>query len=178
MLPESYYEACRLLEMGKSEEAALQLEAILQQYGQSCEVCNKLGVANIAMNQPDKARGCFMAAAGLNPGFAPVLVNLGNLALEQKEYDAALDYYQKALEKDASYPLAYYNRAIVYKRLGRYSEYLAEIKTYKTYYAQALKDVQKQEYQRLRNRVSFTEVVREALRKMVPKRGDIQKQKS
>lgn len=128
MQQQNFIEACNLLDKGKYEEAVQQLKAILEQDDQSFQVCNKLGVAYAALHQLDEARHCFDLAHQSNPDFAPALVNIGNLLLEEGDLSAAEQKYKAALEKDENYHFAYHNLAIVYKRRGQYSEYIKSMK--------------------------------------------------
>ena len=52
----------------------------------------------------------------------------GNVYYDQEEYEKALDDYNKALELDSKYVLAYKNRAKLYRKLGRISEAEADEK--------------------------------------------------
>lgn len=46
---------------------------------------------------------------------------LGNIYFDQEQYDAALKYYQKAIELNPNYVVAYYNVANIYYNQGNYS---------------------------------------------------------
>ncbi len=64
------------------------------------------------------AREAFERALALYPRHPRALMNLGNLELEAGHTDAAIAYYQKALEIDPELADVHHNLAAAYKRKG------------------------------------------------------------
>jgi len=58
----------------------------------------------------------------LNPGASGALVNLGTICYRQRRFAEAERYYRKAIEVDATYPLAHFNLGNLYDELGRIRE--------------------------------------------------------
>ena len=83
---------------------------------------NKRGVCLLALRRQSEARFAFAAALECVAGFAPALVNQGNLALEDGEVEASIALYRRAIERDPEYALAHHNLGVAYKRLGRTAE--------------------------------------------------------
>lgn len=151
-MDELYKYGCDLLEQNKLTEAFEAFVSILQQDNQNYLAMNKLGVICARERRPEDARAHFQAALAINPDNAPTIVNLGNLSLEQGEYQEAIAYYEKALSIDSKYHLAYYNLGVAYKKIGNYDEYFKNLKEYKRYYKEYLKSEDKKEAFKLRNK--------------------------
>ncbi len=83
---------------------------------------NKRGVARVGLLQLESARSDFLAALEIRPAYAPALVNLGNLALERGETDAAISQYEAAIRADDTYAVAHLNLGVAYKRAGRIAD--------------------------------------------------------
>jgi len=86
-------------------------------------IFNRLGDCYFSLGKNEKAREAFMKALSINPYSAPDLLNLGNLALVDKKYGEAVEYYEKAgvtaselvRQNEAQFGIALF-------RLGRYKE--------------------------------------------------------
>lgn len=91
-------------------------------------VANKRGVALIELKRPAEARAAFERALEIVPKFVPALVNVGNLHLEAGEIEEAIRHYESALLADDEYALAHHNLGIAYKRLGRTSDSVRELR--------------------------------------------------
>ena len=91
-------------------------------------IANKRGVALIGLARRDEARQAFERAIVLQARFAPALVNLGNLLLEDGELDAAVAQYESAIRADERYAPAHHNLAVAYKRLGRTADSVRELR--------------------------------------------------
>jgi len=83
---------------------------------------SKRGVVLTALGRRAEALEAFALALERDGRCAPALVNLGNLLLEDGHVLDAIDYYDAALRADRTYPAAYRNLAVAYKRLGRRAE--------------------------------------------------------
>lgn len=135
----TYLEACDLLEDRKVDLAEQKLMEILREDSKNHLCLNKLGAIRAGQHNFEEAKRYFKECLAINPDYAPAIVNLGNLLLEEADYEKALAYYQEALLKDCSYHMAYYNIAVAYKKMGHLDEYFANIKLYKQYYKNHLK---------------------------------------
>ncbi|MBV9027553.1 MAG: tetratricopeptide repeat protein [Candidatus Eremiobacteraeota bacterium] len=83
---------------------------------------NKRGVANAGLGELRAARSDFGEALGEVASYPPALTNLGNLSFEGGEYEDAVAHYQRAIDADERYAMAYVNLAAAYKRLRRFDE--------------------------------------------------------
>lgn len=61
----------------------------------------------------------YLASLQQNADWPAANVNLGNLALRQGRFDAAISWYERALALDPRFAAAYVNLADVYRQLGR-----------------------------------------------------------
>lgn len=61
-----------------------------------------LGMIYDAMQETDKARGCYMRAIAENPGNASPYVELGDLEIREKLFDKAIIWLEMAIEKKPS----------------------------------------------------------------------------
>jgi len=110
------------LEAGRHEEALAEFEAALESAASDTERAaahNKHGVTLVALGRGDAALADFCSALALDERFAPALVNLGNLLLEDGHPLDAIDYYEAAIRADEKYAVAYRNLGIAHKRIGR-----------------------------------------------------------
>ena len=103
------------LDAGRHEEALRHFAAA----DPDCAVENKRGVAFVALGRRNDALAAFCDALSRDGRYAPALVNLGNLLLEDGALDDAIDYYRAAIAADESYPLAYRNLGLALKQAGR-----------------------------------------------------------
>ncbi|MBV9647998.1 MAG: tetratricopeptide repeat protein [Candidatus Eremiobacteraeota bacterium] len=114
------------IDEGRPEAALSQLDALLESgavpSARRAFVHNKRGVALMALGQKEQARAAFGDALGASGDFAPALVNVGNMLLEDGEPEAAMEYYRAAIRVDESYAVAYLNFSVALKRVGRASE--------------------------------------------------------
>ena len=53
------------------------------------------------------------------PMTAKGYVNLGNTFLKRGQYSQAIDYYEKAIDKDKNFAMAYANRGIAFNKTGQ-----------------------------------------------------------
>jgi lipoprotein NlpI len=117
--------ACALqaLDRRQFDRAVAAFDELLQSenlaVGERAFLLNKRGVARVGLAQREPARADFIAALAARPGYAPALMNLGNLLLEEGEVDAAIAQYERAIASDGEYAVAYLNLGIAYKRAGR-----------------------------------------------------------
>ncbi|HEY8297553.1 MAG TPA: tetratricopeptide repeat protein [Candidatus Baltobacteraceae bacterium] len=127
-----YERAIVALEGGAYDDALARFDAILAgpalPPAERAKVHNKRGIALVNLRRRDDALAAFQAALDLQPRYAPALVNVGNLCLEDGDLDDAVSHYQSAILADEQYPVAHLNLGIAFKRLGRTSESVRELK--------------------------------------------------
>lgn len=92
-------------------------------------ILNKRGVALVALARTPQAREAFEAALAARPRFAPALVNLGNLLLEEGRTPEAIVFYERAVAADPEYAPAYLNFGIACKRSDRRAEAVRHFRT-------------------------------------------------
>jgi tetratricopeptide (TPR) repeat protein len=120
--------ACALdaLERGDFADADAAISALLDAQGLALDdrafLLNKRGVARIRLERREAAHADFEAALQIKPRFAPALTNLGNLALEAGDVEAAIARYRRAVDSDPEYAIAYLNLSVAYKRSGRIAD--------------------------------------------------------
>lgn len=95
---------------------------------QRAAISNKRGVALVHLERRDQARAAFEEALVYSPAFAPALVNLGNLDLESGDIERAVRFYERAVRSDDDYAAAHHNLGVAYKRLGRTSDAVREMR--------------------------------------------------
>jgi len=83
---------------------------------------NKRGVALVHQERREEALSDFKAAIEADPTYTAAIVNIGNLALERGEVEAAIEQYEAALRIDQECALAHHNLGTAYRKLGRRSE--------------------------------------------------------
>src|ERR1700688_1224426 len=93
------------------------------------EARNKRGVVLVALGRRDEALADFRAALVTDERYAPALVNVGNLLLEDGHVQDAIDHYQAALRADERHAGAHRNLGIAYKRLGRHAEAVRHLRS-------------------------------------------------
>jgi lipoprotein NlpI len=120
------------LERGAYADALAGLDALLAQPDLSnadrAKIANKRGVALVRLGDRDAALDAFAAALESLPRYAPALVNIGNLCLEEGSLDDAVVHYEAAIRADDTYHVAHLNLGIAYKRMGRTAESVRELK--------------------------------------------------
>jgi tetratricopeptide (TPR) repeat protein len=131
-----YENGCREMELHNYESAEKIFKEILtdesKHYAEAA--ANKLGVIYAKNGQSVEGEKYFKLALSSCNSYAPALVNLGNLSLERGDIEVASAFYKNAIENDENYFLAYYNLAILFKKVGNYREYIRNYKIYKKLY--------------------------------------------
>jgi len=82
-------------------------------------IYNKLGIAEIMLNNRGAARKYFNLALKYDSGNASALNNLGTLALMQKNFKQAANYLKRALALDETSPSAHLNLAEAWMGLNQ-----------------------------------------------------------
>jgi len=92
-------------------------------------ILNRTGEVLYRLGDADAARKAFLDALKINPQSAPVLLNLGNLALGARNFQSAAEYFDRAERTEDS--LALQNRpqyGIALAMLGRFDEALPRLR--------------------------------------------------
>jgi tetratricopeptide (TPR) repeat protein len=120
------------LSAGRPDEALAAFCAALEGAAageERARIRNKCGVALVALRRFAEAREAFEAALEARATFAPALVNLGNLSLEEGRTSEAIARYERAIAADPEYAPAYLNFGIACKRSGRRAEAVRHFRT-------------------------------------------------
>ncbi|MGH7661250.1 MAG: tetratricopeptide repeat protein [Vulcanimicrobiaceae bacterium] len=126
-----FAQAVRRLERGDASGALGDFTALLDtatSNDERAQVVNKRGVAYVRLGRRDDALRDFTAALELAPRYAPALANIGNLLFEDGVLDEAIVYYEAAIRADDRYAVAHLNLAVAYRRAGRRSEAVRELR--------------------------------------------------
>lgn len=78
------------------------------------------GVAHWRMNQAELALGDFRQAVEINPQYAQVYNNMGNVLMDQNKPQEAIQAYNQAIDNAPTYGVAYNNRATAAFEQGDY----------------------------------------------------------
>jgi tetratricopeptide (TPR) repeat protein len=127
-----YERGVAALDAGRHEEALAEFESALTAATVAAERAaahNKRGVTLVALGERDAALADFCTALALDERYAPALVNLGNLLLEEGHARDAIDYYEAAIRADEKYAVAYRNLGIAHKRIGQRAESVHNLRT-------------------------------------------------
>ena len=110
--------ALKLHSLGLYEEA-LQHYLFLEKGGmESPLLYSRLAQVLTVLKRPREAAVYYARLLELNPGDIVALNELGIICQERKEYRRAVDLFQQAMAADPAYPLAPYNLALTYLRMG------------------------------------------------------------
>jgi Flp pilus assembly protein TadD len=85
--------------LGELDRAALRLDVAAEKCARRWQVWNALGVVADQLHDFDRASTSYQRAEGLSPGNAAILNNQGYSQLLQKHFEAAADYFHKALQR-------------------------------------------------------------------------------
>ena len=107
------------------------------------EVATQRGTAYVLMNEPARARAEFERALEVDPRHYRAMTNLGNLALEDGETDAAIAAYEGALRINDDFSNAHHNLGVALRRKGNVARSVRSLR-------RAQKAMQQQDAQRAR----------------------------
>jgi tetratricopeptide (TPR) repeat protein len=103
---------------GNQREAALDFfRKAVELEPDTAEYVHWQGVAYWSLGKDDLERQSYYQTVQNHPDFVPSLVNLGHNYLESGDYNAALQYYERALQNDPHISEALYNSALAYQKL-------------------------------------------------------------
>lgn len=91
-----------------------------------------LGLAAKADDRPEDARAAFRRALELDPDYAGTKVHLGQLHLQDRQYDEALGLFREAVTAEPFNVTAAYNLALALTRAGRTEEGRAAMQRFET----------------------------------------------
>jgi tetratricopeptide (TPR) repeat protein len=107
---------------GEWREAERNLEAALKIYADDPEAWLGLGIVHRRLGDMAKARAAFEKAIALDRQFVPPLIEMAVLALQGKEWRAAIEFAERALAVDPnSFPDARLYLATAYLNIGDYA---------------------------------------------------------
>jgi len=106
--------------------AAAEYQKALHLDPKNATLCNKIGIAELKLNDKGAARKYFGLAVKYDPNDSPALNNLGALALLQKNYKQAANYLKRALALDESNASAHLNLAEAWVGLSQIDRAMTE----------------------------------------------------
>jgi tetratricopeptide (TPR) repeat protein len=89
---------------------------------------NKRALVAIARGDRGRAQALLDEALGTYAACVPAIVNAGNLLLETGDLAGAVARYETAIKLDPDYPEAHHNLGVAYRRLGRRSDAVRELR--------------------------------------------------
>jgi tetratricopeptide (TPR) repeat protein len=92
----------------------------------SPDLYNKMGIAELQLNQRSAARKDFLRAQKLNPQFFPPLNNIGVLDLLDRRYKSSINYLKQALALDETNAHTHLNLASAWMGLGEVDHAMVE----------------------------------------------------
>ncbi len=126
-----FAQAVRQLDVGDAPAALAAFTTLFgaaQRNDERAKIVNKRGVANVRLGRRDDALRDFTTALELMPRYAPALANIGNLLLEDGALDDAIVHYEAAIRADDRYAVAHLNLAVAYRKAGRRSAAVRELR--------------------------------------------------
>lgn len=85
---------------GRAEEAAAQLQQLLQTQGERADILSRLGIVQLLLRQPQAAREALEKAAALAPQDGSIWLNLGRAHYECDEVALAVRAWRRAIAID------------------------------------------------------------------------------
>ena len=117
-----------LYKSGRLQDVLDKSEQMVLKYSYSLFLYNLRGSANALLKRFDKAVECYKNAIRVNPNYAAIYNNLGNVFKEKGELDFATNNYEQAIKIKPNYSEAYFGLGLV---LEEKEEFLSAIKNYK-----------------------------------------------
>jgi tetratricopeptide (TPR) repeat protein len=113
-----FFEAVRLEERGKTQEAVDHYEAILALDTTHAPACINLGTIQYNQRRFIDAEALYRRATEADPKYALAFFDLGNVLDELQRLPEAIDAYTTAIRLVPHYGDAHYNVALAYERVG------------------------------------------------------------
>ncbi len=130
------------LDSGNNSQAIYYLTKAYELNPNNPDVLNALGIAYSSVREFKKAEKFFLRAIELAPEKGELYTNLGVILAEEKKFNKAIWYLKKAVENPEykNKEKAYYNLALIYKKMGdekKYEENLKKALSYNQYFINA-----------------------------------------
>jgi tetratricopeptide (TPR) repeat protein len=113
-----FFEAVRLEERGKTQEAVAHYETILALDIAHAPACINLGTIQYNQRRFIEAEGLYRRATEADPKYALAFFDLGNVLDELQRLPEAIEAYSTAIRLVPHYGDAHYNVALAYERMG------------------------------------------------------------
>jgi tetratricopeptide (TPR) repeat protein len=113
-----FFEAVRMEERGKTQEAVAHYENILALDARHAPACINLGTIQYNQRQFIEAESLYRRATAADPNYALAFFDLGNVLDELQRLPEAIDAYCTAIRLVPHYGDAHYNVALAYERSG------------------------------------------------------------
>ena len=113
-----FFEAVRMEERGKMQEAVAHYEAILELDSAHAPACINLGTIQYNQRRFIDAEGLYRRATEADPKYALAFFDLGNVLDELQRLPEAIEAYSTAIRLVPHYGDAHYNVALAYERVG------------------------------------------------------------
>jgi tetratricopeptide (TPR) repeat protein len=113
-----FFEAVRLEERGKTQEAVDHYEAILALDSTHAPACINLGTIQYNQRRFIDAEALYRRATEADPKYALAFFDLGNVLDELQRLPEAIEAYTTAIRLVPHYGDAHYNVALAYERVG------------------------------------------------------------
>jgi tetratricopeptide (TPR) repeat protein len=106
--------------------AAAYYKVAIRYSGQDAGLYNKLGIVQLQLNNRGAARKDFAQAAKLDPQLTSPINNLGAVALMDRKYKVAADYFKQALAMDETVASTHLNLAESWMGMGEVDRAMTE----------------------------------------------------
>ena len=116
-----------LFKNGRHQDVLDKSENLVLKYSYSIFLYNLRGSANALLKKFDEAVACYKKALRINPNYAAIYNNLGNVFKETGEIELAEYNYKKATKIKPNYAEAYYGLGLT---LEKKEEFLSAIENY------------------------------------------------
>jgi tetratricopeptide (TPR) repeat protein len=129
--PGALERGARALRRGAFDEAERCFDEAFASAGDDREralVHNKRALLALARGDRAAARAAVDQALRTHAACVPAIVNAGNLLLEDGDLDAAVARFELAIRIDPDYPEAHHNLGVAYRRAGRRSDAVRELR--------------------------------------------------
>ncbi len=113
-----FFEAVRMEERGKTQEAVALYESILELDSSHAPACINLGTIQYNQRHFIEAEGLYRRATAADPKYALAFFDLGNVLDELQRLPEAIEAYATAIRLVPHYGDAHYNVALAYERTG------------------------------------------------------------
>jgi tetratricopeptide (TPR) repeat protein/2-polyprenyl-3-methyl-5-hydroxy-6-metoxy-1,4-benzoquinol methylase len=111
-----------LYSQGQYQQALNKGSQLLEQFPNSINLYNILGVVNQSLGKLDEAIEAYKKALSINPDYADAYLNMGNALKDLGKLEEAIEAYSKALSIKPDYAEAYLNMGNALKDLGNLEE--------------------------------------------------------